>query len=167
MPTAGPRPPSATTSLHRPLADTWRVLARELSAFSVVGLSAFALDVALFQLLYAELGVGAVTSKLLSTLVATTAAFLGHRYWSFAHRGQTGLRQGYLRFAVINGATLCLGLGIVATARYGLQLESPLALQIANVGSIAIGTAFRWLAYRRWVFPELPSPATSPGAPRS
>jgi putative flippase GtrA len=152
-----------STAARRPLRDTWRVLVKELSAFGVVGMACFVLDVGLFQLLYAELGVGAVTSKLLATLVSMTVAYCGHRYWSFSHREQTGVRQGYLRFAVINGATLGLGLAIVATARYGLQQESALALQVANVGAIALGTAFRWLAYRRWVFPApVTQPAVSP-----
>jgi putative flippase GtrA len=134
------------------------VVAKELGAFGMVGLAGFILDLTVFQLLYAEVGVGAVTAKLIATLVSTTAAFVGHRYWSFAHREQTGLRQGYLRFALINGVTLGLGLAIVATARYGLQQESALVLQLANVTSIAMGTALRWLGYRRWVFPAPASP---------
>ncbi len=150
-------------TVRRPLADTWRAAFKELGAFGVVGMACFLLDVGLFQLLYAELGVGAVTSKLIATLVSMTVAYCGHRFWSFAHRGQTGLRQGYLRFAVINGVTLGIGLAIVAAARYGLDVESPLALQVANVCTIAVGTALRWLGYRRWVFPEVVTPpAVSP-----
>ena len=57
-----------------------------------------------------------------------TAAYVGHRYWSFSHRSRPGLRQEYLRFVAINGATLLLGLGIVAFVRY--------------------------LSDRRWVFPS-------------
>jgi putative flippase GtrA len=155
-----------TTAVRRTLRDTWRVVVKELGAFGVVGLACFVLDLTLFQLLYAEVGVGAVTAKLIATLVSTTVAFVGHRYWSFAHREQTGLREGYLRFAVINGVTLCLGLAIVATARYGLQHESALALQVANIASIVIGTALRWLAYRRWVFLAPTPTAAQPGTPR-
>jgi putative flippase GtrA len=147
-----------TATVEPKVDSTWRVLVKELSAFGVVGLACFVLDVALFQVLYAGAGVGAVTSKLIATLASTTAAFLGHRFWSFAHREQTGLRQGYLRFAVINGCTLLLGLAVVATVRYGFGQESPLILQLANVGSIAIGTCIRWLAYRRWVFPASARP---------
>jgi putative flippase GtrA len=149
------------------LSGTWRTVVKELSAFGVVGLVCFVLDLSLFQLLYAELGMGAVTAKLLAALVSMTAAFLGHRYWSFAHREQTGLRQGYLRFALINGVTLGLGLAVVATARYGLDLESPLALQVANVVSIALGTALRWHGYRRWVFLAPPAPVRPADSPAS
>jgi putative flippase GtrA len=149
------------TDARATFGGTWRLLARELSAFGMVGAVCFVLDLALFQLLYASVGLGAVTAKLVATLVSMTVAFLGHRYWSFAHRQQTSLRQGYLRFAVINAVTLGIGLAIVATVRYPLGQESVLALQMANITSIAVGTAVRWLTYRRWVFPALPG-ATVP-----
>jgi putative flippase GtrA len=82
-----------------------------------------------------------------------TLAYLGHRYWSFSHRARTGVKREYLLFAVINGATLLLGLGIVAFVRYPLGQESALVLQIANVFSTILGTVIRYLSYRRWVFP--------------
>jgi putative flippase GtrA len=131
----------------------WRLIVRELSAFGVVGAFCFALDLVLFQLVYVHTAAGAVAAKLVATLVSMTVAFVGHRYWSFSQRARTGLRQGYLRFALINGITMAMGLAIVAIVRYPLGQESILVLQVANVGSIALGTAVRWLAYRRWVFP--------------
>ncbi len=137
----------------RRLAGAYRHLVKELGAFGVVGAVCFLIDVGLFQLLYAYVGAGAVTSKFLATAVSMTAAYVGHRYWSFAHRSRPGLRQEYVRFAAINVATLLLGLGIVAFVRYGLDQDSALVLQIANVGSIVLGTLVRYLSYRRWVFP--------------
>src|SRR3712207_623529 len=130
-----------------------RRLVKELSAFGVVGGVCFLLDVGLFQLLYAQVGLGAVTSKFLATAVSMTAAYVGHRYWSFASRTRPGVRQEYERFLAINVVTLLLGLGIVAFVRYGLDQDGALVLQIANVGSIGLGTLIRYLSYRRWVFP--------------
>src|SRR3712207_6114701 len=130
-----------------------RRLVKELSAFGVVGAVCFLIDVGLFQLLYAHVGLGAVTSKFLATSVSMTVAYLGHRYWSFSHRARPGLRQEYVRFTAINVATLLMGLGIVAFVRYGLDQEGALVLQAANVGSIVLGTLVRYLSYRRWVFP--------------
>lgn len=132
---------------------TWRTLLKELSAFGVVGAACFVLDLALFQLLYAHVGVGAVTSKLISTVVSMTVAYLGHRYWSFSHRARTGVGREYLLFAMINGVTLLLGLATVALVRYPMGFESALVLQIANVASTALGTLIRYVSYRRWVFP--------------
>src|SRR5690348_187966 len=96
------------------------MLLKELSAFGVVGAFCFALDLGLFQLLYAGAGFGAVAAKFSSTVVSTTVAYLGHRYWSFSHRARTGVRREYVLFAVVNGLTLVLGLVMVAVARYGL-----------------------------------------------
>jgi putative flippase GtrA len=147
------------------LRATWRLLVKELTGFGVVGSCAFVLDLSLFQLLYAGLGAGAVTAKLWSTLVSMTFAYAGHRYWSFAHRARTGLSREYLLFTLVNGVTLLLGLAIVWTVSGPLGQSSALVLQAANVGSIAVGTAVRFLAYRRWVFPAVagagPEPAVA------
>jgi putative flippase GtrA len=140
-------------AIERLLGSTWRLIVKELSAFGVVGVVCFLLDVGLFQFLYAHAGIGAVTSKLISTLVSMTVAYVGHRYWSFSHRARTGLRREYLLFALINGATLLLSLAVVAFVRHGLGQTSALVLQIANVGSIALGTVIRFVGYRQWVFP--------------
>jgi putative flippase GtrA len=126
---------------------------KELGAFGVVGGLSFLIDVGLFQFLYAGAGLGAVTAKLLATAVAMTAAFAGHRYWSFSHRARTGLRGEYLRFSVLNGATLLLGVLTIAVVRHPLQQESALVLQAANIGAIVVGTVIRYLGYRAWVFP--------------
>ncbi len=134
---------------------TWRLLLKELSAFGVVGAVAFCIDLGLFQLLYAHAGMGAVSSRLVSTLVSMTVAYIGHRYWSFSHRARTGLKREYTFFAVVNGLTLLLSLAIVAFVRYPLHQESAVVLQVANVVSIGVGTVVRYLSYRRWVFPAV------------
>jgi putative flippase GtrA len=132
---------------------TSRVLAKELSAFGVVGAVCFVLELALFQLLYAGLDIGAVTSKLGAAIISTTVAFLGHRFWSFSHRTHTRLRRDYVRFALVNVGTVLLSLAVVATVRYPLGQEGALVLQAANAASIVLGTVVRFLAYRSWVFP--------------
>jgi putative flippase GtrA len=148
-------PAAVRSTLRR----TWRVLAKELSAFGVVGAVCFVLDLAVFQILYAELGVGAVTSKLIAAVISTTAAFVGHRFWSFSHRQHTQLHRDYVRFVLVNVGTLLLSLAVVATVRYPLGQEGALVLQAANVASIALGTVIRFLAYRAWVFPAHAAPA--------
>ncbi len=148
-------------AIRRRLGGSWGMLVRELGAFGVVGGVAFVIDVSLFQLCYAQLGTGAVTAKLLATLASMTVAYLGHRYWSFAHRNRDGVRREYLFFCLVNGLALLVGLAIVAFARYPLGQESALVLQLANLVSIAIGTVIRYLLYRRWVFN---APRTDPVA---
>lgn len=141
------------------LQGTRRLLAKEVSAFGVVGIFCFLLDVGLFQLFYDALGIGAVTSKLLATLISMTVAYFAHRHWSFSHRARTGVRREYVLFTVINGAALLLGMAVVAVVRYPLGQDGALILQVANIASIVLSTVLRYLAYRTWVFPAL---ATEP-----
>jgi putative flippase GtrA len=141
------------------LRQSWRIVLRELSAFGAVGAICFVIDLGLFQALYAHVGLGAVTSKLVSTVVSMTVAYFGHRYWSFAHRARTGLKREYTLFFVVNGLTLLLGLALVALVRYPLGQDGALALQIANVVSTAIGTLIRFASYRTWVFVSDQAPA--------
>jgi putative flippase GtrA len=138
--------------VHQLLRDGERRLVRELGAFGVVGAACFVLDLAVFQLLYAHAQTGAVTAKLLAGVVSTTAAFAGHRFWSFSARARTGLRHEYPLFILVNGATLSLSLGVVALVRYPLGQDDPLVLTAVNAFSIVLGTAVRFLGYRRWVF---------------
>jgi putative flippase GtrA len=79
------------------------------------------------------------------------------------------VRREYVLFTIINGITLLISLGIVAFVRHGLDQESALVLQLANIGSIAITTVIRYLAYRQWVFPAsekvTPQPVSAALAP--
>jgi putative flippase GtrA len=150
LPTAPPTMPSKARRVPR---------LRELAAFGTVGAVCFLIDIGMFQLLYVAVGADAVLAKLLATLVSMTAAFLGHRFWSFSGRARTGLRREYVKFTGINGVTLLLGLAIVWFVRYPLGQESALVLQAANVASICVGTVVRYVSYRRWVFPAPARPA--------
>ncbi len=145
-------------ALRRRVGTTWRLLLKELGAFGVVGAVAFVVDVGTFQLLYSW-GTEAVAAKLVSSLLASTTAYLGHRFWSFAHRERSGYRREYVAFLAVNGVTLATSLAVVAVVRHPLGQESAVALQAANVGAIAVGTVIRWFAYRRWVFRAVREPA--------
>jgi putative flippase GtrA len=149
------------------MGTTWQLLLKELSAFGIVGGVCFVIDIVLFQVLYAHAGLGAVTAKTLATLVSMTVAYFAHRHWSFSHRARTGVRREYVLFALVNGITLLLNVGVVAFVRYPLGQDSAFVLQIANIAGIAVGTVVRFLCYRRWVFPALPTVAPgslTPGA---
>ena len=135
------------------LRTTGRLLLKEVSAFGVVGIVCFLVDIGLFQLFYDVLETGAVTAKLLSTLISMTLAYFAHRYWSFSHRARTSVRREYVLFTLINGGALLLGMAVVAVVRYPLGQDSPMVLQTANVIAIVLSTVLRYLAYRRWVFP--------------
>jgi putative flippase GtrA len=149
----------------RPLLDVYyrlSHLARELMKFGVVGSVAFVVDVGLFNLML-HLTEKPLTSKTVSTVVATTVAYAGNRTWTFRRRAHTGVRREYVLFFLLNGVGLAIALACLAVSHYVLDLTSRLADNIAaNVVGLALGTMFRFWSYRRYVFPELLPEAAEP-----
>jgi putative flippase GtrA len=142
------------TSLQR-VHDRLGHLVRELLKFGMVGLVAFVVDVSLFNLLLHETD-KPLTSKTLSTVVATTVAYAGNRLWTFRRRSRAGVGREYTLFFLLNGVGLAIALGCLATSHYLLGFTSRLADNIAaNVVGLALGTTFRFWSYRRFVFPAL------------
>jgi putative flippase GtrA len=128
-------------------------LIRELMKFGVVGVVAFITDITLFNL-FLHLSDKPLTSKTLSTVVATTVAYIGNRFWTFRHRGRSGVRREYALFFLLNFVGLAIALGCLAISHYLLGFTSRLADNIAaNVIGLVLGTTFRFWSYRRFVFP--------------
>ena len=130
-------------------------LVRELMKFGVVGGFAFVVDIGLFNLLL-HATEKPLTSKTISTVVATTVAYAGNRHWTFRRRERSGVRREYTLFFLLNGVGLLIALACLAVSHYLLDFTGRLADNIAANGvGLALGTAFRFWSYRRWVFPEL------------
>jgi putative flippase GtrA len=146
------------------LLERWRSLARrllpELTKFGIVGAVCLVIDVGGFNLLrYAgsdgPLHDAPLTAKFLSAATATVASWLGNRYWTFRHGRRSAPHREFMLFVLMCSlgtgiAMLCLG-----TSHYVLGLTSPLADNVsANVIGLALGTSFRFWAYRTHVFSE-------------
>ena len=136
-------------------------LVHELAKFGVVGLVAYVVDIGLFNLLRGFGGDGPLadkplSAKVISAIAATTVAYFGNRHWTFRHRARTGLQREYLLFFLLNGVGLLIAVGCLWFSHYALGFDSLLADNIsANVVGLGLGTAFRFWAYRKWVFLEL------------
>lgn len=134
-------------------------LAHEGLRFMVVGGFGYVTDVAVFNLLLYAGDPGILhhkplTAKVLAVVVATLVTFTGHRLWTYGHRERGRTSHQYVLFFFFNGVGLGIALVPLAVSRYLLGLDGPLADNIsANVVGLALGTAFRWWAYRNWVFP--------------
>lgn len=129
-------------------------LVRELMKFGVVGSLAFLFDLGVFNLLL-HLTDKPLTSKTLSTVVATTVAYAGNRTWTFRRRSRSGVRREYALFFLLNGVGLLIALTCLAVSHYLLDFTSRLSDNIAaNVVGLVLGTTFRFWSYRRWVFLE-------------
>ena len=142
-------------------------LVRELSKFGTVGGIAFAVDLLIFNVLL-QVGTETLLAKTISTVIATTLAFLGNRFWTWRHREHRHMARQYTTFFLLNAVGLVIGLSCLAISHYGLgqiwpALQSPLADNISGqlVGT-ALGTLFRFWSYRRFVFPEAGRTAGEP-----
>ncbi|WP_433792163.1 GtrA family protein [Actinoplanes sp. CA-252034] len=155
-----PKPPQTTT-----LRTRIRGLVRELGRFGIVGGIAFTVDFVLFNILL-RAGLETLTAKAASTIVATTIAFFGNRFWTWRDGEHTNMARQYTTFFVLNLIGLGIALACLAISHYGLgqiwpQLQSPLADNIAGVGvGTALGTMFRFWSYRRFVFRVTAAPAS-------
>jgi putative flippase GtrA len=139
------------------------VLYREIGKFGAIGALAYLLDTYLYNLLRvgiwpvteAPLGHKTVLCKVISTSVATVAAWLGNRYWTFRHRHRPTARAEVLLFGVVNAGGLLMAAGCLVVSHYLLGLTSPLADNIsANAVGLVLGTLFRFWAYRQFVFTD-------------
>jgi putative flippase GtrA len=131
---------------------------RELLAFAVVGGFGYLVDVGVFNLLrYAgEPGLlehKPLTAKAISVATATIVTYVGNRYWTWRHRAWSSTHREFAMFVLLNLVGMAIALACLAASHYLLAMTGPVADNVsANVVGLGLGTAFRFWAYRRWVF---------------
>ncbi|HEU0286253.1 MAG TPA: GtrA family protein [Nocardioidaceae bacterium] len=159
-----------TTTLREPTSRPQQ-RAREFLAFVVVGGFGYLVDVGLFNLLrYAGdpglLEHKPLTAKAISVSVATVVTYLGNRYWTWRHRAWSSTHREFAIFVVLNAIGMAIALVCLAVSHYLLGFTGPLADNLsANVVGLALGTAFRFWAYPRFVFRAMPVSTASADAP--
>lgn len=134
-------------------------LRNELLKFGSVGGVAYIVGVGGFNLLVhipnAPLADKPITASLISGVFAVLVAYIGNRYWTWRHRPKNSLRREVIIFFAVNVVGLgfsALSLGI---SRYVFDLHSALSDNIsANIIGVGLGTIFRFIGYRTWVFPK-------------
>ena len=139
------------------------VLYREAIKFGVIGAVAFVIDMGSFNLLRRTLLEEKPTAAVIvSASIATAFAWVGNRSWTFRHRRSRPAHHEAALFAGTNGVALVIQAAAVAFSNYVLDFSSLTADNVAKVVGIALGTLFRFWAYRRFVFREEPLEDTSP-----
>lgn len=144
---------------------------RELAKFLVVGGSAWVVDTGLFTVLsHSILAEKVITAKAISILVSTIFSYILNREWSFANRGGRETHHEAMLFFLVNGLAMGLNLLPLAASRYlfGINPDhySRFTVSVAdfiaaNIIGTLIGMAFRFWAYRRYVFPDELEPKES------
>lgn len=141
---------------------------QRLGSFTAVGTVAFLVDISVFNLLASGVGVGPVSSKVISVALATGVSWLGSHYVTFRQFAGRPKRQEALLFGLTNLAGLGIAAACLAVSHYVLGLTSPLANNIsANVVGVLLGNVFRYAAYRFFVFrpqPQKTGPEAGPGS---
>jgi len=137
---------------------------RELAKFLVVGGTCYLVDVGLFTLLsHTVLSNKVVTAKAISVIIATILSYILNREWSFSRRGGREPRHEAMLFFLVNGIALAVNLIPLALSQYvfGFNTDNYTSLTVsitnfisANIIGTILGMAFRFWAYRKWVFPE-------------
>jgi putative flippase GtrA len=147
------------------------VLYREMIKFGVVGAVAFVIDLGTFNLLRATVlqgeGTGVLSNAVIATMIsaflATCVAWVGNRMWTFRHRRNRPVHHEALLFAVTNGVALLIQAVCVGATNHLIAGQTGwLAENLAKILGIALGTLFRFWAYRQVVFSEEPLEDTSP-----
>lgn len=157
--TGGNGPGSKVAAIY----DRLHHLVQEMAKFGVVGAVAYAVDVAVFNLLLIGLDSGPVLAKTISVTVATVVSYLGNRSWTFRRRQGSGRFREVALYLLFNAIGLGIAVGCVWVSHYLLDFTSKLADNIAaNVVGLGLAGAFRFVTYRQWVFTAPPETLSSP-----
>jgi putative flippase GtrA len=136
----------------------------ELIKFAIVGATTFFIDSALFYTLkLTVLEPKPVTAKVVSGIVAVIASYILNREWSFRDRGGRERHHEALLFFGFSGVGVLLSMAPLWISSYVFELRVPhVSLTVENISDFIaayiIGNllqmAFRFWAFRRWVFPD-------------
>ncbi|WP_006244340.1 GtrA family protein [Mycolicibacterium tusciae] len=136
----------------------------ELIKFAIVGATTFVIDsTVFFTLKLTVLEPKPVTAKIIAGVVAVIASYILNREWSFRDRGGRERHHEALMFFAFSGVGVLLSMAPLWFSSYVLMLRVPeVSLTVENIADFVaayiIGNllqmAFRFWAFRRWVFPD-------------
>jgi putative flippase GtrA len=143
--------------LVRLLPERWQKFLKEALKFGAVGGVNTVVNYALFNaLVLTVLADGQLKATVIATIVATTSSYFMNRHWTFRDRSKSAVRREYSLFFLFNAAGLVIELGVLAIAKYGLDIHGLLALNLVKTVGLVLGMAFRFWSYRTFVFRPQP-----------
>ncbi|MEP7089397.1 MAG: GtrA family protein [Nocardioidaceae bacterium] len=144
-----------------------RLLTREVRTFLLVGGAGYVVDVGAFNVLggmHPFSTLDPSVARTLAVLAAMVVTYVGNRTLTWRGGSERGRRREIALFVLFNVIGFGFSVLTLVVSHDLLHLTSRLADNIsANVVGLALGTAFRFVTYRSFVF-EAPSASSAPGA---
>ena len=144
---------------------------RETTTFLAVGGAGYVVDVAAFNLLRSTYPLGAldpVVARVLAVIAAMCVTYVGNRTLTWRAHESVDRRREVALFVVFNVMGLGFSVICLAVSHDVLGLTSRLADNVsANVVGLALGTMFRFVTYKRFVFAVPPAGSVLDGHDQS
>ncbi|WP_320780007.1 GtrA family protein [Streptomyces sp. CRN 30] len=134
-----------------------RRLAVEVVKFGLVGGSGVAVNFLAFNALLHGGAAPPMAATVIASCLAMATNYLGFRFFTYRDRAARVPRQLAL-FLAFSGLGILMESGLFYVSHHGLGLTGPVGSNAAKALSIALASAFRFLAYRAWVFAGATSP---------
>lgn len=137
-------------------------LIHELGKFGIVGAATYVIHVAVFNVCLGRLPW--FPSLVIATVIATSLAFLGNRFWTWRDRDRTALHREYVIYFFFNVVGLLITAAVLWISHEGLGSIWPAVFQnrladniSGNLIGVGLASVFRFWSYRRFVFKALPA----------
>jgi putative flippase GtrA len=131
----------------------WTNLVRYALKFGVVGLLGFVTDIVIFNVLRATVFDEPIVPNIISVGVATIVTWFGNRYWTFREHRRKNYLLELLEFGAVAVGGLAIATFCLWISHYVLGFTDQLSDNISkNVVGLFLGTTFRFLLYRFWVY---------------
>jgi putative flippase GtrA len=153
---------TSTTGPKSSLTQKLHGISGEAVRFGVVGLSGVVVNFVVFWVCINGFGLATLRSNIAATVVAIATNYLGYRYWLYRDRDASSRRREITLFLLFSGAGMLIETGILGLSEYGFGFDSDLQKFAAKTLGLGVGTVFRFVSYRTWVFKALPEPAAPP-----
>lgn len=146
-----------------------RFLTPEILTFLAVGGTGYVVDVGAFNVFRSMPVLATVdpsVAKILAVIVAMVVTYVGNRAFTWRGESAHGRHREIALFVLFNAIGLGFSVVTLSISHDMLGLTSRLADNMsANVIGLALGTAFRFWSYKKWVFATQPQDVgTIPGS---
>lgn len=130
------------------------MLAPEVMKFGIIGGLNVLVNWVTFNLLLLlpAFANGQLKAKVIATGIAIISSYFMNRHWTYKDRDKSAAHREFVLFLGFNLAGMLIELAVMAMTKYVFGLTSWLAINVAFIVGLGLGTVFRFFTYRTWVF---------------